>query len=217
MFVMFTGLIQQVGRLERLGKRGRGAVITVKHGQWSEPLVMGESVAVEGVCLTVSGIGVSYFSADVLGETLSRTTLGSMKPGSALNLERSLKAGDRIGGHIVTGHIDSVGKVSSLKETSGDRVLEIFCPPSLMPLIADKGSVAVNGVSLTVAGVSDRGFRVYLIPATWNATSLSSLAAGAAVNIETDVFAKYIAAGRRHASRGAGISMEFLRKSGLEV
>jgi len=217
---MFTGLIQQIGRLKSLTGRGKGASVTIECDTWPAPLVKGESVSVQGICLTVSSASDKRFSCDVLQETLARTNLGQAASGQRLNLERALKTGDRMGGHFVTGHVDGKGRVAEVRKSSSDWIIEIMCVPLLMAQIAAKGSIAVDGVSLTVACTKKNSFEVHVIPVTWSATTICELRRGSEVNLETDILAKYME--RRSEIAGQGkrndsITAELLRKSGFDV
>ena len=193
---MFTGLVQRIGTLRRLSRPGGGAALAVAvDSPWPEPLQLGESIAVQGACLTVGALLPNGgFSADVLAETLDRTAFGSLRDGARVNLERALRAGDRLGGHIVQGHVDAVGRVLSLRAREHDLVLRVGTGPAALRGIVPKGSVAIDGVSLTVSALSDDGgwFEVNLIPTTLRETSLRDRAVGDAVNLETDVIGKYI-------------------------
>jgi len=189
---MFTGLIQSKGVFKNLLGGADAAVIDIACPPWpGTPLSLGESVATQGVCLTVSAVRDGGFSADVLPETLKRTALGKLKTGAAVNLERALRLSDRLGGHIVTGHIDGTGKTESVATTGRDRVMRVSCPVGIMRCIVLKGSVALDGVSLTVSALSDTWFEVCVIPTTWRETSLSERAPGDAVSIETDILGRY--------------------------
>ncbi|GIG20345.1 riboflavin synthase subunit alpha [Cellulomonas chitinilytica] len=189
---MFTGIVEEIGTVELLEVAGQDARLRVRG-----PLVVsdarpGDSIAVSGVCLTVTELpGDGSFVADVMPETLRRTALGDLDVGSAVNLERALQVGGRYGGHVVQGHVDGVGAVRS--RTPGPRWddVEIELDPTLARYVAEKGSVTVSGVSLTVTHVGDDAFGVSLIPTTLEATTLGSLAVGARVNLEVDVLAKY--------------------------
>lgn len=186
---MFTGLIESIGIVRssrRLAQGGRLAIETDL-----APLALGESVAVDGVCQTVAEIEGSRFSCDVLPETLRATTLGALRPGSRVNLERALEASARLGGHIVNGHVDGTGRV--VRIVRRPLAIEIALEPALLRYLAPKGPVAVNGVSLTV-GPEIRGgrFAVFIIPHTWEHTNLRDLRAGSAVNVEIDILAKYV-------------------------
>ncbi len=192
---MFTGLVQRVGRLERLVRSGGGAVLHIAAGPvWDEPWTLGESVAVQGVCLTVSSVSGESVAVDVLEETLDCTQFRGMAPGSLLNLERALRPTDRLGGHIVQGHVDGRGRVASLRERGRDWVLRIAVEAEVLRSIVYKGSIAVDGVSLTVSALNDdeNWFEVNLIPTTWSETSLRSRRPGDMVNLETDILGKYV-------------------------
>jgi riboflavin synthase len=189
---MFTGLIEKVGRLVSLARTAEGGRITVRCDAWPEPLVDGESVAVQGACLTVVERGASGFVCDVLGETLGRTTLGGRAVGSLLNLERAMRADGRFGGHMVTGHVDGTGHVIGVRSTGRDWELAVGCGADLCEGLVFKGSVTIDGVSLTIASVRPDGFTVNIIPFTWEHTSLRGLREGEAVNLETDIVGKYV-------------------------
>jgi riboflavin synthase len=188
---MFTGLIEKLGRLSRAERRGEGYRFEIEHEAWDAPLAAGESVAVNGACLTVTRAAAGSFSTDVLAETAERTCLLERR-GCSVNLERAVQAGGRFGGHFVTGHVDGVGTVRSVAERGADHVLAVDCPNVLMAEIAVKGSVACDGVSLTVAQVGQDWFSMHIIPFTWEHTALSRIRQGAPVNIETDIIAKYV-------------------------
>ncbi|MEI7704249.1 MAG: riboflavin synthase [Deltaproteobacteria bacterium] len=191
---MFTGLISDVGVVERLEPRGGGARITIRPGTIPvDELELGESVACNGTCLTVVERGGGRMSFDAVPETLARTTLGSWRPGSRVNLERALRLSDRLGGHLVQGHVDAVGRVlARVAEGQGAR-LTISLPPAVAPLVAEKGSIAVDGVSLTVAHAGRDRFEVALIPETLTRTILGDAAPGTPVNLEADVVARHVA------------------------
>ena len=212
---MFTGLIQKVGRLADMTRRGGGARLIVEHDPWNGPVAEGESVAVHGICLTAAGAaGAGRLEFDVLRETLDRTNLGGKKHGSLLNLERAMGSSDRIGGHFVTGHIDGVGLVKELREDAGDRVLRIECGKEMIGMIAMKGSVSVDGVSLTVTELSGVLFAVRLAPFTWEHTAFGELGSGSSVNVETDILAKYVS---RHFERSGRneITAQRLKEAGF--
>jgi riboflavin synthase len=181
---VFTGIVRELGRVEALeGDRLR--VLAPETGAEARP---GDSVAVNGVCLTVTDVRDGVLAFDVVRETLARSTLGRLRPGTPLNLEPALRAGDPLGGHIVQGHVDGVGRVRAVT----DEGLEIEAPPGILRYCVEKGSIAVEGVSLTVAGLDEGSFSVALVPHTRVATNLGGLAAGDEVNLEVDVIAKYV-------------------------
>ena len=209
---MFTGLVQRTGTLSRIVRPGGGAALRVGVGSpWPDgPLAPGESVAVQGVCLTVAtALAGGGFVADVLEETLDRTAFAALPDGARVNLERALRAGDRLGGHLVQGHVDGVGRVAEIRPRAHDVVLRIAADAPLLEGVVWKGSVAVDGTSLTVSALSDEGgwFEVNLIPTTLRGTSLGDRRAGDPVNVETDVVGKYVArlmgAARRAGAGGA--------------
>lgn len=191
---MFTGLVSDVGVVERIAPRQGGARLTLRPTALPvDELALGESIACSGACLTVVERGGGLVSFDAVPETLSRTTLGGWRPGTKVNLERALALGDRLGGHLVSGHVDAVGEVlRRVPEGQGAR-LTISLPPAIAPLVAEKGSVAVDGVSLTVARVTRTELDVALIPETLARTTLGAVAAGAKVNLEADVVARHVA------------------------
>jgi len=212
---MFTGLIQQIGTLAGKKTRGDGMSLVIRHEPWESPLVLGESVAVQGACLTVTTLHAGEFTCDVLAETLKKTTLGASSPGAKLNLERALRADERLGGHIVTGHIDGPGTVLAIEQKGADWIVEVACGDELLTGIVPKGSIAIDGVSLTVADLRTKSFTVHLIPHTWTHTSLHALKTGRQVNLETDIIGKYV---QRYLSRmqgGKGVTMEKLLSSGF--
>lgn len=188
---MFTGLIQKIGTVKRVS-RGAGLVLEIGFEPWSRPLEEGESVAVNGVCLTVVKCGETRFTADVLRETESRTGLGELIPGAKVNLERALRLGEAMGGHIVQGHVDCRGKIAAKTPRGRDFALRIFCGRVLAAQSVLKGSVAVDGVSLTISAIGDDWLEVNLIPVTVSETTLGAKKPGDAVNLEGDVVGKYI-------------------------
>jgi riboflavin synthase len=191
---MFTGLISDVGAVERVAPRQGGARLTLRpRAMKVEELALGESVACSGCCLTVAERGGGLVSFDAVPETLSRTTISAWRPGTLVNLERALALGDRLGGHIVAGHVDGVGEVlARVPEGQGAR-LTVSLPAALAPLVAEKGSIAIDGISLTVARAHRDRFEVALIPETLARTTLGAAAPGARVNLEADVVARHVA------------------------
>ena len=189
---MFTGIIKEVGKVISFQRRGSTAVIRVESFDVIKELGRGDSVSVNGVCLTVTDLGSHWFSADVSSETLHKTNLGRARPGMLVNLEPSLKVGDPLGGHFVTGHVDGCGRVVSLVPRRREAVLRIIPPPHVKKYIVEKGSIAVNGVSLTVAKLTTSWFEVVLIPETLKMTNLRFLKPGEPVNLEADMLIKGI-------------------------
>jgi riboflavin synthase len=190
---MFTGIVETKGVLSRRARKGADARLVVHGKLGGEPLALGESIAVDGVCLTVAAIADGGFEADASSETLAKTTLGDIPEGAAVNLERALAVGDRLGGHIVAGHVDGVGAVVSVKDVGAAVEMSFEAPAELAKYVAPKGSIAVNGVSLTVNRVDGAKFDVMLVPHTLEKTSLRGLSAGSKVNLEADVLARYVA------------------------
>ena len=189
---MFTGLIQKIGTVKRIS-RGSGLVLEIGFEPWARPLEKGESVAVNGVCLTVVNFDERRFTADVLRETESRTGLGELVPGAKVNLERALRAGDPMGGHIVQGHVDCRGAVLAKEPKGRDFRLRIVCGRVLAAQSVVKGSITVDGVSLTITGVGEDWLSVDLIPTTAAETTLGAKKVGDKVNLEGDVLGKYVA------------------------
>jgi riboflavin synthase len=188
---MFTGLVQQIGRVREVRRGGGGAALWIDAQLGA--LDMGESIAVDGACLTVKAMDAAGFRADASAETLAKTTLGDRRGGDPVHLERALRLGDRLGGHLVTGHVDGVGRMVE-RAGLGDSEKVVFeVPRDLARFIAPKGSVTVDGVSLTVNGVAGNRFDVVLVPYTRQETTFDRRPTGARVNIETDVLAKYVA------------------------
>ena len=212
---MFTGLVEKVGELVSMRQRGNGAEIVIKHDKWEEPLVLGESIAVQGVCLTVTAINTDTFICDVLKETLNRTCLGGKATGALLNLERALKVGDRFGGHIVSGHVDGTGKIESVKVTGEDHIIRIVCGNELSEEIITKGSITIDGISLTVIAEGDGWFEVAIIPHTWSNTSLYRRKKNDCVNLETDMLGKYVKRYIGAYQKKSNVTMDMLINAGF--
>lgn len=190
---MFSGIVEDVGAVRALEKKDKGVLLRVAVRKIDAgELALGESVAVNGVCLTVVSAGDGGFSVDASHETLSKTNLSGLRAGSGVNLERSLRVGDRMGGHIVTGHVDGVGIVQSITPVGESRVFSFSIPDSLAKYVVEKGSVAVDGVSLTVNSVKGTEFSVNIIPYTLRETTFSEFRQGWEVNIECDIIGKYV-------------------------
>jgi riboflavin synthase len=188
---MFTGLISDLGSVSALERDGDGATLRIETRLASE-LEQGDSVAVNGVCLTATASDDGAFAATAMAETLRRSALGALEPGARVNLELPLRAEDRLGGHVVQGHVDGTGTVGEIRDEGRARVLRIDGEQELSRYLVDKGSIAVNGVSLTVSALHDDGFEVSLIPETLARTNLGEAAVGDRVNLEVDVLAKHV-------------------------
>lgn len=189
---MFTGIVEHVGRIEKITTLSDLTRFEIDLGPIAEGVKLGDSIAVSGACLTVTEIAGARLSFEAIPETLEVTRLGGLAEGDAVNLERAMSAGSRFDGHIVQGHVDGMGHVRRLDRTGNDVELHIECAPELAAQLVDKGSVTIDGVSLTVVRVVEDGFHVALIPHTLDVTTLSALDTGAAVNLEVDVFGKYV-------------------------
>ncbi|MQA86207.1 MAG: riboflavin synthase [Streptosporangiales bacterium] len=189
---MFTGIVEELGEVVAVEPRDDWALLTLRSPMVVQDAKPGDSVAVNGVCLTVVDVAGELFSADVVKETLSRSSLGELVPGSSVNLERPLRFDGRLGGHLVQGHVDGTGRILSREQGGQWEVVRISLPAELARYVVPKGSVAVDGVSLTVVDVDDDAFTVSLIPATLRLTVLGSKAPGELVNLEVDVIAKYV-------------------------
>ncbi len=188
---MFTGLIEDLGTVESLERNGDGAKLRIS-SQLAGELALGGSIAVNGCCLTATSIGNGQFETEAMNQTLEVTALDSIEEGSRVNLEMAMKVGDRLGGHIVQGHVDGVGTVSSVEDDGFARRIRIDLPTQLLLYVVDKGSITLNGVSLTVADLGDSWAEVSLIPETLERTNLGDLAPGDRLNVECDVIAKYV-------------------------
>ena len=189
---MFTGIIEEIGKVEAVAKGSNSAVITIAAVKVLEDTKIGDSIAVNGVCLTVTSISGRKFSADVMAETLRRSSLGSLKHGSMVNLERAMAANGRFGGHIVAGHVDGTGKITEIRRDDNAVWYTIQASPQIMKYIVTKGSVTVDGISLTVAKVSETDFSISAIPHTVKITVLGERKEGDIVNLETDIIGKYV-------------------------
>ncbi len=202
---MFTGIIQEIGTVRKTGRRGGYLRLEVTYREGGGLLRTGDSMAVNGVCLTASRTGGGTFSADLSAETQRLTTLGGLRAGDRVNLERPVTASDPLGGHIVLGHVDGVGTFRRVTPTSGGLNILIQAPAVVRELLVEKGSVAVDGVSLTVGKLDRGGFEIFLIPETQGRTTLASKKAGASVNLEADYLAKlvrkFLTSGRRGGDR----------------
>jgi len=213
---MFTGLVEGTGIIRAITRMAEGLRLTLEPPFPAAELTLGESVAVAGACLTVTALQGGTFQAEVSPETLSRTTLGLKKVGERVNLERALRLGDRLGGHLVTGHVDGVGQVVERRPGPEHLVLRFLMPPSLCPYIIEKGSIAIDGVSLTVNAVQGQSVAVNIVPYTAAKTTLPELKVGDRVNVETDIIGKYVARLLKvRLPENSGLSEEFLAEHGF--
>ena len=215
---MFTGLIQSVGKVRGLNRQGNSAILQITSELVKDDLQLGESIAVNGVCLTVTGWDERTFSADVSPETLDCSNLGRLRPNMPVNLERALRLSDRLGGHLVSGHIDCVATLRRRFADQNAVRLEFAVPPEALRYLVEKGSVAVDGISLTVNSVSENSFSVAIIPHSLAKTTLQECQEGARVNIETDLIGRYVErllGGKSQSGQGPGLSLEFLAKKGF--
>lgn len=217
---MFTGIVEEVGILKEISKGNQFGVIEIQCSKVLEDARIGDSIATNGVCLTVKEKGSNYFKADVMGETLERSSLGDLGIGDKVNLERALKVSDRLGGHIVSGHIDGVGKIVSIKKEIDGTWFTISAPKDVLKYIVYKGSIGIDGISLTVAYIDDEVFKVSVIPHTIENTILITKQINSKVNLECDLIGKYIEklCGRKddkEEEKKSNITMDFLTQNGF--
>ena len=213
---MFTGIIEEVGSVHSIG----GGRLTVRAAKVLQDVQLGDSIAVNGVCLTVTRFDSGSFDADVMPETIRRTSLAELKKGSPVNLERALTLQSRLGGHIVSGHIDGTGEIVKFADEGNAILMTVSADSSLLRYIVEKGSVALDGISLTVAQVTDSDFTVSLIPHTREVTNLGSKKVGSPINIETDVLGKYVEKMLKGSSpvpakAQSNMTLDFLRENGF--
>lgn len=188
---MFTGLIEEVGTIQNVRRGARSCVLTIGCKKVLEGSQIGDSIAVNGVCLTVTNMGGSYYTADVMAETMNRSSLRQLSTGASVNLERAMPANGRFGGHIVSGHIDGTGTVQSIEPDDNAIWYTIAAKPNLLRYIVEKGSITIDGISLTVAYVDEHCFKVSIIPHTQQVTALHDRGVGDIVNLECDIIGKY--------------------------
>lgn len=215
---MFTGIVEEVGVIERVANGAHSAVLSIRAKTVLEDLKAGDSVAVNGICLTATSVQAKRFTADVMHETLNRSSLSTLKSGSRVNLERAMPANGRFGGHIVAGHADGIGRILEIQPDDNAIWYTIHAEPNVMRYVVEKGSITVDGISLTVARVSTEHFSVSVIPHTVQVTVLGDRKVGGFVNLETDIIGKYVEkllAPRESTEPKSGISREFLTKYGF--
>lgn len=218
---MFTGIIEEVGTIASVRSGSVSSRLTISGSRIFDDLQLGDSVAVNGVCLTAANISGNTFDADVMAETIRRSNLGTLRPGSRVNLERAILAGGRFGGHIVSGHIDGTGTITEMRREENAVWVTVKAPASILRLIVEKGSIAIDGISLTVAELGSDQFRVSIIPHTGEETILLSKKPGDAVNLENDVIGKYVerlmdfGKTEEPAGESSGISLEMLMENGF--
>lgn len=212
---MFTGIIEEVGQVYALQIGGNSAKITVKAEIASLGTIIGDSVSINGVCLTVTQISGSQLSFDAVPETVKRTSLRSLRVGMAVNLERALAAGQRMGGHMVQGHVDGSGVIDRVTQVENAHVLRVRADMDILRYMIPKGSVALDGISLTIAEVRPSDFTMWIIPHTYNNTNLHQLVPGDSVNIENDMIARYVEHFLSAKNEGSGISPDWLAENGF--
>ena len=215
---MFTGIVEEIGKIRYIQLGGESGVLSVKAKKVLQGTKIGDSIAVDGVCLTVTSLQPDGFTADVMTETIRRSSFGSCKAGSQVNLERAMAADGRFGGHIVSGHIDGTGVVRSMVREENAIWVSIETSPQILRLIVEKGSICIDGISLTVAKVDEAGFQVSVIPHTGEETTLLEKVPGNLVNLENDVIGKYVEkllGLNEKEKKESGITMEFLEKFGF--
>lgn len=212
---MFTGLIEEKGNVVRAQPSGGGLRLAVEARVVSEGTAIGDSIAVNGVCLTAISLKGTLIEFDVVRETVERSTIGDLKPGQPVNLERPLRAGARMGGHMVLGHVDGIGVIREIRSSGGESIFRFEAAPDVMRFVVEKGSIAVDGISLTVADLGRDWFTVAVIPHTLAATTLGDRSVGGRVNLETDIIGKYVL---KFAGRSAGSDdrmLDLLDKGGF--
>lgn len=215
---MFTGLVEEIGRVQSVVKSARSARITIRAVKVLEDAKPGDSISTNGVCLTVTEFTSGSFSVDVMAETMRRSNLYSLSPGDEVNLERALRLGDRLGGHMVSGHIDGIGKITNYEKEDNAVWVTIETSPEILRYIVQKGSIAIDGISLTVAYVDDTKFKVSVIPHTRDITTLLRKKAGDVVNLECDMVGKYIEKllqSKEQAPVKRSLDMNFLSEHGF--
>ncbi len=212
---MFTGIIQSIGTVVSLQSTGAGARLVVDTGLAPETLALGDSIAVDGCCQTIAVRNGSICTFDALHETLERTIFRDYRPGRRVNIEPALRLGDRLGGHLVQGHIDTVAPVLAIQSRAGDRAVTLRRPPHRDFPLVEKGSIAINGISLTVAELTDDAVTVCIIPHTWGHTALGDVVVGGRVNLESDIIGRYVSALLEPYAPNSRITAELMRNAGF--
>lgn len=215
---MFTGIIEEIGKIQGIQHGSQSAVLSIQCKKVLEGTQVGDSIAVNGVCLTVTEMGKDGYHADVMAETLRRSSLGALRSGSRVNLERAMAADGRFGGHIVAGHIDGTGKIEEIRRDETAVWYRVSAEPEVLRYIVEKGSITIDGISLTVAAVSENDFQVSIIPHTQANTILADRVVGDIVNLETDIIGKYVEkllTGSKPENKKSKITMEFLMENGF--
>lgn len=215
---MFTGLVEEIGKIEAIAKGERSARLTIKAEKIIKDLNIGDSISTNGVCLTVTSFSRNIFTVDVMAETMRRSNLGNLCAGEEVNLERAMKAEGRFGGHIVSGHIDGIGKITSLEKEDNATCISISTESNLLKYIVEKGSITIDGISLTVAYVNDQRFTVCIIPHTAKETTLLNKNIGDMVNLECDIIGKYVEkllTFKNLEDKTSNITTDFLKSNGF--
>ena len=215
---MFTGIIEEIGTVRAIKRGAASAVLTIRASEILSDVHLGDSIAVNGVCLTVTGFTPTEFTADVMHETLNRSSLGTLGPGGKVNLERAMAANGRFGGHIVAGHIDGTGTITAIEQDDNAIWYTVRCAPAIQRYLIEKGSIAIDGISLTVAYVDNTCFKVSIIPHTGAQTTLLTRKPGYVVNLETDIIGKYVEKLLKPAEtpkKSGGMTLDFLASNGF--
>jgi riboflavin synthase len=215
---MFTGLVEEVGTVLEIRPAGKAIRLKLRASEILDDVALGDSIAVNGICLTVTHFDKSSFTVDVVPETMRRTTLHELSAGSPVNLERAMAMGKRFGGHIVSGHIDGVGRIVSIADEDIAKVVRVAAPPEVMRYVVEKGSITIDGVSLTVMDHEEDSFRISVIPHTWMITVLRHRRVGSLVNLEADIIGKYVErllGPHVGGGRKGSLSLDFLRENGF--